>query len=271
MSEYVKRVIPFESSDIPAIQKWFEDMAMQGLFYRSCGMFRAEFEKGEPRQTRYRLDFCDVVGCDIPDDKKEMYEINGWQVIGEFKSDLVVLCTDDPEAPEIYTDHSHLVKPLKKLASKHMAYWIAFLLMFLFSKISAPFTVLLNGKGSVVSTLLQIGTLKYALFLIMAILLLVEFIVQFRHWRHLKKLIKNIERGGELPKGESYRSSSFVGSVLVPLRIPLIILWAIHLGLPVYYASYGDTVDLSSCPFPTLSEIAPLVQTEPQSAMGAYA
>ncbi len=106
MSKYIKRMIPFESSDIPAIQKWLEDMAMQGLFYKGCGMFCAEFEKGEPRQTRYRLDFCDVVACDIPEEKKELYEKNGWQVVGEFKSDLIVLCTDDPEAPEIYTEHS---------------------------------------------------------------------------------------------------------------------------------------------------------------------
>ena len=99
MSKYVKRVIPFESSDIPAIQKWLEDMAQQGLFYSECGIFCAKFEKGEPRETRYRLDFCDVVACDIPDEKKEMYENNGWQVVGEFKSDLIVLRTDDPEAP----------------------------------------------------------------------------------------------------------------------------------------------------------------------------
>ena len=38
MSKYVKRVIPFESSDIPAIQKWLEDMAQQGLFYSECGI-----------------------------------------------------------------------------------------------------------------------------------------------------------------------------------------------------------------------------------------
>ncbi len=33
MSNFVKRLIPFESCDIPAIQSWVEDMAAQGLFY----------------------------------------------------------------------------------------------------------------------------------------------------------------------------------------------------------------------------------------------
>ena len=262
MSKYVKRVIPFESSDIPAIQKWLEDMAQQGLFYKGCGVFCAEFEKGEPRQTRYRLDFCDVVACDIPDEKKEMYEKNGWQVVGEFKSDLIVLRTDDPEAPEIYTEHSHLVKPLKKLARKHMAYWIAFLLMFLYTRIGYPLEVLISGKGSVVSSLIEIGTLKYALFLAMALLLLVEFIVQFKRWRHLKKLIKNIERGGELPQGESYRKRARVGAALIPLRIPLIVLWAIHIVMPIN--GLGDAIDPSTTSLPVPAEIAAEIQSKPE-------
>lgn len=262
MSKCVKRVIPFESSDIPAIQKWLEDMAQQGLFYKGCGVFCAEFEKGEPRQTRYRLDFCDVVACDIPDEKKEMYEKNGWQVVGEFKSDLIVLRTDDPEAPEIYTEHSNLVKPLKKLARKHMAYWIAFLLMFLYTRIGYPLEVLISGKGSVVSSLIEIGTLKYALFLAMALLLLVEFIVQFKRWRHLKKLIKNIERGGELPQGESYRKRARVGAALIPLRIPLIVLWAIHIVMPIN--GLGDAIDPSTTSLPVPAEIAAEIQSKPE-------
>lgn len=253
MSKYVKRMIPFESSDIPAIQKWLEDMAMQGLFYKGCGLFCAEFEKGEPRQTRYRLDFCDVVACDIPEEKKEIYETNGWQEVGEFKSDLIVLCTDDPDAPEIYTDHSHLVKPLKKLAFKHMLYYIAFLMMFLNTRIGYPLQILFDGKGSVVGALIEIGTLKYALYVVLALLLLVEFIVQLRRWRHLNKLIKNIERGGELPQGESYKSKARAGRVLIPLRIPLIILWAVHVVIPIY--TYDSAIDPSTVSLPVPAEI----------------
>ena len=48
MSKFVKRVIPFESCDIPAIQSWLEDMAEKGLFFKECGVFFAKFEKGEP-------------------------------------------------------------------------------------------------------------------------------------------------------------------------------------------------------------------------------
>ncbi|MGM9574817.1 MAG: DUF2812 domain-containing protein [Oscillospiraceae bacterium] len=255
MSKYVKRVIPFESSDIPAIQKWLEDMAQQGLFYSGCGIFCAKFEKGEPRETRYRLDFCDVVACDIPDEKKEMYEKNGWQVVDEFKSDLIVLCTDDPEAPEIYTEHSNLVKPLKKLAAKHKAYWILFLLMFMFSQIGGPLNVLISGKGSIVSNLINIGTAYYCLIVLMTIVLLLEFVVHLRRWRHLKKLIKDIEKGGELPTGEKYKTRFVVGSILVPLSIPIIILWGLHLILPYGYRTLPPVRDGTDFPFPTAEEL----------------
>lgn len=89
MSKFVKRVIPFESCDIPAIQSWLEDMAEKGLFFKECGVFFAKFEKGEPKDMRYRLDFCDVVACDIPEEKKELYERSGWNVVGDFKNDAL--------------------------------------------------------------------------------------------------------------------------------------------------------------------------------------
>ena len=52
MSKFVKKLIPFESCDIPAIQSWLEDMAEQGLFYVDCGFFCARFKKGEPKKLR---------------------------------------------------------------------------------------------------------------------------------------------------------------------------------------------------------------------------
>lgn len=255
VSEYVRKLIPFESSDIPAIQSWLEDMALKGLFYKDCGFFCARFEKAEPKAMRYRLDFCNVVAGKIPDEKKEMYELCSWQVVGEFKNDLVVLSSADPEAPEIYSDHSHLVKPLKSLAKKHTAYWIFFLIMFLFSQVGVPINAALNDSGSVVSALINFGTGYYILLCLMAMLLLFEFVLHLRSCRHLKKLIKGIENGGELPTGEKYKAKSIVGAVLIPLSIPIIVLWALHLVIPTGVEQYKALDDLSIVPFPTLAEI----------------
>ena len=69
------------------------------------------------------------MACDIPEEKKELYERSGWHVVGDYNSDLVVVCTDDPDAPEIYTDPELLVKPLKKISSKLLASWLIFWLL----------------------------------------------------------------------------------------------------------------------------------------------
>ena len=89
----------------------------------------------------------------------------------------------------------------------------------------------------------------------MAVLLLLEFIVHLRSCRHLKKLIKQIERGGELPTGERYIAKSKIGAVLIPLTIPVIVLWFVHLAVPMGVTSLHGTNDLSGLPFPTMQEI----------------
>lgn len=255
MSKFVKKLIPFESCDIPAIQSWLEDMAEQGLFYVDCGFFFARFENGEPKMLRYRLDFCDVSLGKIPEDKAELYERSSWRVVGELKNDLVVLTTDDPDAPEIFSEPEHLVKPLKRLAKKHTAYWILFLIMFLLSRVGSPISAVMMGADTFAGAVLDIGTAYYILLCLMAVLLLLEFIVHLRSCRHLKKLIKRIERGGELPTGESYKAKSKIGAVLIPLTIPVIILWFVHLAVPMGVTSLHGTNDLSGLPFPTMQEI----------------
>ena len=255
MSKFVKKLIPFESCDIPASQSWLEDMAEQALFYVDCGFFCARFERGEPKKLRYRLDFCDVSLGKIPEEKAELYERSSWRVVSELKNDLIVLTTDDPDAPEIFSEPEHLIKPLKRLAKKHTAYWILFLIMFLLSRVGSPFMYTMLGVGTFIDGVLDIGTAYYILLLLMAVLLLLEFIVHLRRCLHLKKLIKQIERGGELPTGERYKAKSKIGAVLIPLTIPVIILWFIHLAIPMGITSLHATNDLSGLPFPTMQEI----------------
>lgn len=166
-----------------------------------------------------------------------------------------MLTTDDPDAPEIFSEPEHLIKPLKRLAKKHTAYWILFLIMFLLSRVGSPFIYTMLGMDTFVGGVLDIGTAYYILLLLMAVLLLLEFIVHLQSCRHLKKLIKQIERGGELPTGERYKAKSKIGAVLIPLTIPVIALWFVHLAVPMGVTSLHGTNDLSGLPFPTMQEI----------------
>lgn len=257
MSRLVKRIIPFESCDIAAIQKWLEDMAREGYFYKDSGMIFANFEVSEPKERRYRVDFCNVVCGKIPEDKQELYESCGWTVVSELKSDLVVLYTDDPEAPEIYTDQNSFLEPLKKIRKKHKWFSILFLILFMLTPLGYTVQSLVNG-GDWVGDLINFGTVKFIIAVLVAILLLVEFIVHLKRSRHLKKQTEVIECGGTMPLKENYGVKKTVGTVLLPLTIPVIIAWFI-----LFVSSTGMLagrwlmpIDIpEDRPFPLIAEI----------------
>ena len=258
MSKYVRRIIPFGSGDIPAVQSWLEDMAEKGLFFKESGLLFAKFTKGEPKKMRYRLDFCDVVACDIPEEKKELYERSGWQVVGDYNSDLVVVCTDDPDAPEIYTDPELLVKPLKNISGKQLAAWLFLWLLCInvnYGNLDSYIEVSFSG---IIRYLLDFGTWYYIALRLLQLVLLFEAIFHFVSWLRLRKLIKKLKNGEELPKGEHRSFRAAVGKLLVPLAVPAVILWGVHLffiGYPIGLNSGEPIKDIGAMPFPTPAEL----------------
>ena len=266
MSKFVRRVIPFESCDIPAIQNWLEDMAEKGLFFKECGVFFAKFEKGEPKDMRYRLDFCDVVACDIPEEKKELYERSGWNVVGDFKNDCVVICTDDPDAPEIYTDCELLAKPLKSIISKYRIYLAALCVMLL--------TALAHcGLPNAVRVIRFLGYIPkpfFAAVLILLALLIGEIIFRAARLIKLKAMARRIKNGADIPNGEKGGFSRAAGKILIPLAIPITVAWAAFVLLPDNAAdSDAEITDFSALPFPTCEDLGWKCDNQRSSAYGS--
>lgn len=252
MSKFVKRVIPFESCDIPAIQSWLEDMAEKGLFFKECGVFFAKFEKGEPKDMRYRLDFCDVVACDIPEEKKELYERSGWNVVGDFKNDCVVICTENPDAPELYTDCELLVKPLKNIMLKYRIYVAALCVMLLTALVHCG----LPDSVGVIRFLCNITTPYLTAALVLIVLLAAEIIFGAARLIKLKAMAKRIKNGADIPNREKGAFSRAVGKVLIPLAIPITVAWAAFVLLPDSAAnSDAEITDFSALPFPTCEDL----------------
>jgi len=266
MSKFVKRVIPFESCDIPAIQNWLEDMAEKGLFFKECGVFFAKFEKGEPKDMRYRLDFCDVVACDIPEEKKELYERSGWNVVGDFKNDCVVICTENPDAPEIYTDCELLVKPLKNIMLKYRIYVAALCVMLLTALVHCG----LPDAVRVIRFLCDITKPFFAAALILLALLIGEMVFGAARLIKLKAMAKRIKNGADIPNGEKGGFSRAVGKVLIPLAIPITVAWAAFVLLPDSAAnSDAEITDFSALPFPTCEDLGWKCDEQRSSAYGS--
>lgn len=266
MSKFVKRVIPFESCDIPAIQNWLEDMAEKGLFFKECGVFFAKFEKGEPKDMRYRLDFCDVVACDIPEEKKELYERSGWNVVGDFKNDCVVICTENPDAPEIYTDCELLVKPLKNIMLKYRIYVAALCVMLLTALVHCG----LPDSVGVIRFLCDITKPFFAAALILLALLIGEMVFGAARLIKLKAMARRIKNGADIPNGENGAFRRAVGKVLIPLAIPITVAWAAFMLLPDSAAdSDAEITDFSALPFPTCEDLGWKCDEQRSSAYGS--
>ena len=266
MSKFVKRVIPFESCDIPAIQSWLEDMAEKGLFFKECGVFFAKFEKGEPKDMRYRLDFCDVVACDIPEEKKELYERSGWNVVGDFKDDCVVICTENPDAPEIYTDCELLVKPLKNIMLKYRIYVAALCVMLLTALVHCG----LPDSVGVIRFLCNITTPYLAAALVLIVLLAAEIIFGAARLIKLKAMAKRIKNGADIPNGKKGGFSRAVGKVLIPLAIPITVAWAAFMLLPGSTGNSTEEItDFSALPFPTCEDLGWKCDEQRSSAYGS--
>lgn len=266
MNKTVRRIRPFGSGDIPAVQRWLEDMAEKGLLFKECGLLFAKFTKGEPKDMRYRLDFCDVVACDIPEEKKELYERSGWNVVGDFKNDCVVICTENPDAPEIYTDCELLVKPLKNIMLKYRIYVAALCVMLLTALVHCG----LPDSVGVIRFLCNITTPYLAAALVLIVLLAAEIIFGAARLIKLKAMARRIKNGADIPNGEKGGFSRAAGKILIPLAIPIIVAWAAFVLLPDNAAdSDAEITDFSALPFPTCEDLGWKCDEQRSSAYGS--
>lgn len=109
----VKKPIPCSFFDIPGMQQWLDEMALQGLFLQDFTrqMDKAVFEVGEPKPMRYRLD---PVGKSKKADlaREAPYKEAGWVFAAYIPGAFYVFSCDDPEAPELYSDPQSLAVAL---------------------------------------------------------------------------------------------------------------------------------------------------------------
>ena len=252
MTKYKRMLMPFISCDVPAIENWLSDMARKGYLYESSGNFTVRFAVSEPVERRYRLEYADVTGRQIKDEKREMYEESGWTVMDDIISGFVLLYTDDAAAPEPY-DAPEL-KPLEKIRKQQLWFGIL-LIVLLFStvKIGAPLASLLSGERDILLSLLSFGTWRFILLVLLALLLLGEGIFRLIRARRLKKYIEALKNEAPAPKPTRKNA---VGTLLIALTVPLVVAWAVQLvffrpGSTTYYA----TDKLDGYPFPMLAQI----------------
>lgn len=258
MKSYVRRLMPFLSCDIPAIEKWLCNMAEKGLFYVESGAIFAKLERGEPKARHYKLEYENITAGHIDAEKQAMYEQFGWTVLDDIKKDLVVLYTDEKTGDDEDEITPEKLSSLERIRRKHFRLGILYLVLWLFSRNPvALFQLAFGSQKLVISALLTIGTGKYVFLTVVGFLLLLEGIYRLIHSARLKKYIAALRADKE---PEEYRSSAFFCTVMTKLSVPLAVIWLISLLIAnpfssIFLRKYDGVYDAGNYDFPLIDEI----------------
>ena len=230
-------------------------MAKKGLLFVDSGVFTVRFERAEPINRRFHLEYADDMGSRLKDEKRQVYEECGWTVVNDFKLNLVVVYTDDEFAPEPYDDRTKMAEPYEKIYKNQRAMAFLFLAMAMLMKIAYPVTAMMSGEGDILDYFLTVGTGRYIIRCVVFVLLICECTFRFVRAKHFKEYIKCIKTDEDY-KGKTVKKNAF-GTALILLIAPLIILFCVQLftndGVQTEYNSQEYSSE--NYPFPSLAEI----------------
>ncbi|WLR57288.1 DUF2812 domain-containing protein [Mesobacillus subterraneus] len=116
MNKTIYKLRPSDFWRIGEHESWFADLAAEGLFLRKMGIHFAKFEKGEPKNMRYRIEVS--ISKKISADQIEMYSETGWAYVTSYGSFHVFSSPAELEAPELHTDPAEQSYTLKELDRK---------------------------------------------------------------------------------------------------------------------------------------------------------
>lgn len=102
--EFFER-LPYETADIPEIERWLDQMALKGNFLSDTAGGYWYFRKGEPEAVRYRLDAVEKMDKVGPSgEKRADYQAMGWSYVLTHGRYYHIFRSDNPMSEELHTD-----------------------------------------------------------------------------------------------------------------------------------------------------------------------
>ncbi len=271
MNEITKKqrwvLVPCPDYDVPAMESWLEEQAMQGLFLsKDDGFFLglACFETGNPKRVRYRLDAVPKEKAFSEFDEKKqaaiaLAEEMGWEFVAEWKEFLIYRC-DDANLPELNTDPAVQALSFKRV-QKTLADRVFSTCYYLFLY---PILLFLLQQPTFLLGVLTVGTTR---FLALVLVTIVQTWGAVRDWRRLRRLRRHLQSGGRIEHTDGWREEKkrcLAGKIIRPI---LTAVWLVLLvSMMVMPRLHPDAlaIDAGEAPLPTLSSFAafPIDETD---------
>lgn len=252
-------LVPCPDYDVPAMESWLEEQAMQGLFLsKDDGFFLglACFETGNPKRVRYRLDAVPKEKAFSEFDEKKQAAIAlagemGWEFVAEWKEFLIYRC-DDAHLPELNTDPAVQALSFKRV-QKTLADRVFSTCYYLFLY---PILLFLLQQPTFLLGVLAVGTTR---FLALVLVTIVQTWGAVRDWSRLRRLRRHLQSGGRIEHTNGWREEKkrcLAGKIIRPI---LTAFWLVLLvSMMVMPRLHPDAlaIDAGEAPLPTLSSFA---------------
>lgn len=252
-------LVPCPDYDVPAMESWLEEQAMQGLFLsKDDGFFLglACFETGNPKRVRYRLDAVPKEKVFSEFDEKKQAAIAlagemGWEFVAEWKEFLIYRC-DDAHLPELNTDPAVQALSFKRV-QKTLADRVFSTCYYLFLY---PILLFLLQQPTFLLGVLTVGTTR---FLALVLVTIVQTWGAVRDWSRLRRLRRHLQSGGRIEHTNGWREEKkrcLAGKIIRPI---LTAFWLVLLvSMMVMPRLHPDAlaIDAGEAPLPTLSSFA---------------
>lgn len=243
--------LPVLSYDVPALQAWLEDRAAKGEFLSEYTVFPV-FDRGEPRQVRYRLEPLARRKEREPDPRRrEDYESLGWRFVCAVRGGFHLWRCDDPAAPELFTEpesegaaYRRLIRSIWR-GELLLAGAMALLLGLLCWQLCSD-TAFLRAADSWMPTW-ELVSQTAMIGIAAALALYMEGV--------LRRYVRALRTGVPQPHRRPYRLAQGMTGVLLAMWAGWIVLTGAQLVRPASYA-YVPVADLDQpVPYVTLAEL----------------
>ncbi|PKM88894.1 MAG: hypothetical protein CVU87_06445 [Firmicutes bacterium HGW-Firmicutes-12] len=213
MGKLVKRLMLDDIYAIGRNESWFSDMAKNGLHLKKIGCIFISFEKGEPKNTRYRIDIMKEVPSQ---EQLDVYHDCGWDMITKTGDFYIFAADEDICITELHTDPIEqgfsLTELDKKIKVNLMIMSIA-MLLFVVMIISIYFLndapVLYMIKGQFVQQMLLVVVELYVFYSVV------------RNYLAISNLKKDLLQGQKINHNEEYRKARITGGILAGLFLTI--------------------------------------------------
>lgn len=202
--------------DIYAIgrnESWFSAMASTGLHLKKFGRLFVYFEKGEPKETKYRIDYLKEAPSQ---EQLDVYHDCGWNFIANSGYFYVFSADEKSCTTELHTDpieQGFSLSELNKRLRNNLIIISIAILLFLGMMLSIYYfndeTFLFMIKGQFVQQMLLVIVELYVLYSVI------------RNYRVIHNFKQSLLQGAEINHNEDYRKARLLGGILVGIYLPI--------------------------------------------------